>query len=383
MKRAFLIVLDSFGVGELPDANLFGDKGANTLKSICSTGALNIPNLISLGLGNIDGVDCVEKADTPLGVFGKSAEKSMGKDTTVGHWEIAGVISKEPMPTFENGFSREIIKEFERLTGCKAICNLPYSGTEVIKDYGKEHIETGALIVYTSADSVFQIAAHEDYVPLEKLYEYCEIARKMLVGKWGVGRVIARPFIGEHPNFKRTANRRDFSLEPTDKTVLDALKENNFDVISVGKINDIFASRGITRKIVTHSNLEGIKETISLIDSDFCGLCFTNLVDFDMVYGHRNDPVGYAKALNEFDSYLPEILSKLRDDDLLIITADHGCDPGDLGTDHTREYVPILMYKNGITPKNLGTLPSYSAIASTLSDYFGIDFKTEFESFLS
>ena len=382
MKRAFLIVLDSFGVGELPDANLFGDEGANTLKSICSTGTLNIPNLISLGLGNIDGVDCVEKADTPLGVFGKSAEKSMGKDTTVGHWEIAGVISKEPMPTFENGFSSEIIKEFERLTGRKAICNLPYSGTEVIKDYGKEHIETGALIVYTSADSVFQIAAHEDYVPLEQLYKYCEIARKMLVGKWGVGRVIARPFIGEYPNFKRTANRRDFSLEPTGKTVLDSLKENSFDVISVGKINDIFASRGITRKIVTHSNLEGIKETISLLDSDFCGLCFTNLVDFDMVYGHRNDPVGYANALNEFDSYLPEILSKLRDDDLLIITADHGCDPGDKSTDHTREFVPVLLYKNGISPKNLGTLPSYSVIAATLANYFGVDFKTDYKSIL-
>ena len=382
MKRAFLIVLDSFGVGALPDANHFGDKGANTLLSVSKTGILEIPNLISMGLGNVDGVDFIEKTDTPLSFYGKSMEKSMGKDTTVGHWEIAGLISKEPMPTYKNGFDKEIICEFERLTGRKVICNLPYSGTEVIKDYGQEHIETGALIVYTSADSVFQIAAHEDYVPLDELYRYCEIARKMLVGKWGVGRVIARPFVGEYPSFKRTANRRDFSLEPTGKTVLDALKENNFDVISIGKINDIFASRGITKKITTHSNLEGIKSTIEVMGTDFCGLCFTNLVDFDMVYGHRNDAIGYAKALNEFDSYLPTILTKLKDDDLLIITADHGCDPGDKSTDHTREFVPILLYKSGISPKNLGTLPSYSVIAATLADYFGVDFKTDYKSIL-
>ena len=382
MKRAFLIVLDSFGIGALPDARLFGDAGANTLKSISKTGILKIPNLISLGLGNIDGVDSIPKTDTPLGFFGKCAEKSMGKDTTVGHWEIAGLISSSPMPTFEKGFDKEIIDEFEKLTGRKVICNLPYSGTDVIKDYGREHIETGALIVYTSADSVFQIAAHEECVPLEKLYEYCKIARKMLVGKWGVGRVIARPFIGKYPNFKRTANRRDFSLEPTGKTVLDALKENGLDVISVGKINDIFASRGITQKIVTHSNLEGIESTIKLLDSDFSGLCFTNLVDFDMVYGHRNDAIGYASALNEFDKFLPTILSKIRDEDLLIITAEHGCDPGDKSTDHTREYVPILAYKKGIQAKNLGTLPSYSVIASTLADYFGIDFSTDYKSIL-
>ena len=382
MKRAFLIVLDSFGVGALPDANHFGDEGANTLLSVSKTGILEIPNLISMGLGNVDGVDFIEKTDTPLGFYGKSMEKSMGKDTTVGHWEIAGLISKEPMPTYKNGFDKEIICEFERLTGRKVICNLPYSGTEVIKDYGQEHIETGALIVYTSADSVFQIAAHEDYVPLDELYRYCEIARKMLVGKWGVGRVIARPFVGEYPSFTRTANRRDFSLEPTGKTVLDALKENNFDVISIGKINDIFASRGITKKILTHSNSEGIKSTIKVMDEDFSGLCFTNLVDFDMVYGHRNDAIGYAKALNEFDRYLPAILSKLKDDDLLIITADHGCDPGDKSTDHTREFVPVLLYKNGISPKNLGTLPSYSVIAATLANYFGVEFKTDYKSIL-
>lgn len=382
MKRAFLIVLDSFGIGELPDAHLFGDRGANTLGSISRSEKLRIPNLISLGLGNIDGVNCIEKADTPLGVFAKCEEKSMGKDTTVGHWEIAGLISENPMPTYSNGFDKEIIEEFEKRTGKRVICNKPYSGTEVIYDYGREHIETGALIVYTSADSVFQIAAHEDVVPLEELYSYCKTAREMLVGKWAVGRVIARPFIGEFPNYKRTSARRDFSLEPTGKTVLDALKENNFDVISVGKINDIFASRGITEKYKTHSNLDGINKTIELMSKDFCGLCFTNLVDFDMIYGHRNDIDGYASALSEFDMYLPRIMSSLRDDDLLIITADHGCDPGDTSTDHTREYVPLLIYKKEINPKNLGILPSYSVIAGTIAEFFGIDYKTNYTGIL-
>lgn len=382
MKRAFLIVLDSFGIGELPDAHLFGDRGANTLGSISRSEKLRIPNLISLGLGNIDGVNCIEKSDTPLGVFAKCEEKSMGNDTTVGHWEIAGLISENPMPTYSNGFDKEIIEEFEKRTGKRVICNKPYSGTEVIYDYGREHIETGALIVYTSADSVFQIAAHEDVVPLEELYSYCKTAREMLVGKWAVGRVIARPFIGEFPNYKRTSARRDFSLEPTGKTVLDALKENNFDVISVGKINDIFASRGITEKYKTHSNLDGINKTIELMSKDFCGLCFTNLVDFDMIYGHRNDIDGYASALSEFDMYLPRIMSSLRDDDLLIITADHGCDPGDTSTDHTREYVPLLIYKKEINPKNLGILPSYSVIAGTIAEFFGIDYKTNYTGIL-
>ncbi|MBO5338504.1 MAG: phosphopentomutase [Clostridia bacterium] len=382
MKRAFLIVLDSFGIGELPDAHLFGDRGANTLGSISRSEKLRIPNLISLGLGNIDGVNCIEKADTPLGVFAKCEEKSMGKDTTVGHWEIAGLISENPMPTYSNGFDKEIIEEFEKRTGKRVICNKPYSGTEVIYDYGREHTKTGALIVYTSADSVFQIAAHEDVVPLDELYSYCKTAREMLVGKWAVGRVIARPFIGEFPNYKRTSARRDFSLEPTGKTVLDALKENNFDVISVGKINDIFASRGITEKYKTHSNLDGINKTIELMSKDFCGLCFTNLVDFDMIYGHRNDIDGYASALSEFDMYLPRIMSSLRDDDLLIITADHGCDPGDTSTDHTREYVPLLIYKKEINPKNLGILPSYSVIASTIAEFFGIDYKTNYTGIL-
>lgn len=383
MKRAFLIVLDSFGVGALPDAHLFGDEGASTIGSVSKSSKLNIPNLVSYGLGNIDGVDSIEKTDTPLGVFARIGEKSMGKDTTVGHWEIAGLISKHPMPTYENGFDKDIIAEFEKRTGRRVICNKPYSGTEVIKDYGREHMETGALIVYTSADSVFQIAAHEEIVPLEKLYEYCEIAREMLVGKWAVGRVIARPFVGEYPNLTRTANRRDFSLEPTGKTVLDSLLQNKYEVISVGKISDIFAGRGISRGYKTHSNLEGIKKTIEIMSEDFSGLCFTNLVDFDMVYGHRNDIDGYASALSEFDSYLPLLVNGLRDEDILFITADHGCDPGDKSTDHTREYVPLLIIKKGLKPKNLGTLPSFSVIASTISEYFGLNFSCKYDGLLS
>ena len=375
MKRVFLIVLDSFGVGKMPDSIEFGDENPNTLKSISKSSYFNIPNLIKLGLGNIDGVECIKKTDTPMAIYAKCGELSRGKDTTVGHWEIAGVISNSPLPTYPNGFPSEILNEFTRRTGRGVICNLPYSGTEVIKDYGREHIETGDLIVYTSADSVFQIAAHEDYVPIDKLYEYCEIAREILVGEHGVGRVIARPFKGEYPNFVRTSNRRDFSLAPSDTTLLDALYQNGYDVISIGKINDIFAGRGISISNKTHSNKDGILKTIEYINSDFNGLCFTNLVDFDMLYGHRNDVDGYAKALSEFDSYLPEILSGLKDDDLLIITADHGCDPGDISTDHTREYVPLMIYKKGITPKNLGTLDSFAEVSSIVSDYFGLNFK--------
>ena len=307
-KRIFLTVLDSFGVGYLPDADKFGDIGANTLKSVTKSKKLNIPNLIRCGLGNIDGVDCLEKCDTPLGIYGRLREKSMGKDTTVGHWEIGGIVSNNPLPTYPDGFPNEVLDEFTRLTGYGVLCNKPYSGTQVIADYGKEHMETCKLIIYTSADSVFQIAAHESLVPIEKLYSVCEIARKMLVGKHGVGRVIARPFIGDYPDFKRTANRRDFSLEPTGKTVLDALYEKDFDVISVGKIYDIFAHRGISEYYLTHSNTEGIAKMLEIMDSDFNGLCFTNLVDFDMLYGHRNDVDGYASALSEFDLCIPEIM---------------------------------------------------------------------------
>lgn len=377
MKRIFLTVLDSFGVGFLPDADKFGDMGANTLKSVSKSESLNIPNLIKCGLGNIDDVDSIAKCDTPIGIYGRLREKSMGKDTTVGHWEIGGVVSDSPLPTYPNGFPNEVLEEFTALTGYGVLCNKPYSGTQVINDYGKEHIETGKLIIYTSADSVFQIAAHEDLVPIEKLYSVCEIARKMLVGKHGVGRVIARPFVGEYPNFKRTANRRDFSLEPTGKTVLDALYESKFDVISVGKIYDIFAHRGINEYHLTHSNTEGISKMLEIMERDFNGLCFTNLVDFDMLYGHRNDVNGYAAALSEFDLCIPEIMKRLNDDDIYIITADHGCDPGDVSTDHTREYVPIIILGKNIESKNIGTIDYFSTIAKTIGDLMGLEYECE------
>lgn len=377
MKRIFLTVLDSFGVGYLPDADKFGDFGANTLKSLSKSKKLNIPNLIKCGLGNIDDIDCIGKCDTPIGIYGKIKESSLGKDTTVGHWEIGGIVSKNPLPTYPNGFPNEVLEEFTRLTGYGVLCNKPYSGTQVIKDYGKEHLETGKLIVYTSADSVFQIAGHEELIPIEKLYTVCEIARKMLVGKHGVGRVIARPFVGEYPNFVRTASRRDFSLEPTSKTVLDALVENTYDVISVGKIYDIFAHRGISEYYLTHSNAEGIRKMLEIMDRDFSGLCFTNLVDFDMLYGHRNDADGYASAMSEFDLCIPEILSKLRDEDIYIITADHGCDPGDISTDHTREYVPIIILGKNIKSQNIGTIDCFASIAKTISELFNIDYSCQ------
>lgn len=375
--RVFLTVLDSFGIGALDDAKNFGDAGANTLKSAFSSGELEIPNLIKYGLGNIDGIDFIEKCDTPLGIYGRLAEKSAGKDTTVGHWEIAGIVSENPMPTYPNGFPNDVISEFEALTGYGVLCNKPYSGTQVIKDYGAEHLRTGKLIVYTSADSVFQIAAHEELVPVEKLYEICRIARKMLQGKHGVGRVIARPFVGSFPDFTRTANRRDFSLEPPKPTLLDALYSAGLDTISIGKIYDIFVSRGISKYTLTHSNSEGISELLKAMDDDFSGLCFTNLVDFDMLYGHRNDASGYARALSEFDLALDAMLKKLRNDDVFIITADHGCDPGDASTDHTREYVPILIIGNDIKAKSIGTVSGFDTIASTIAKLFNIDFSSD------
>ncbi len=375
MKRVFLIVLDSCGIGYEPDADLFGDVGANTLKRISGSDKFNIPTLTRLGLGMIDGVDYLEKCDAPLATVGRLREVSMGKDTTIGHWEIAGIVSKSPLPTYPNGFPKEVIAEFEEAVGRRAICNKPYSGTEVIKDYGREHVETGALIVYTSADSVFQIAAHEDVVPLEQLYEYCRIARGILNGKHGVGRVIARPFVGEVGNFKRTANRRDFSLVPPRATMLDAIKDAGLDVISVGKINDIFVGAGITESILTHSNAEGMQVTAELAERDFNGLCFTNLVDFDMLYGHRQDVDGYAAALTEFDAWLDGFIKKLGDDDTLIITADHGCDPGDDSTDHTREYVPLIMYNKKTAPENLGTRFGFYDIAERVTEMLGVDFR--------
>ncbi len=369
-KRIFLIVLDSFGIGNAPDAEKFGDSGANTLKSISKSDEFRINNLSKLGLCNIDGVD-LKNNDSPIGKYGAIQELSNGKDTTIGHFEIAGIVSEKPMPTYPDGFPEDIIKEFEKQTGCGTLCNKPYSGTQVIADFGEEHIKTGKLIVYTSADSVFQIAAHTDVVPLEKLYEYCRIARKILVGEHAVGRVIARPFTGKFP-FTRTADRHDFSVEPPESTMLDILKDNNYDVISVGKIADIFADCGITEKHYTHSNNEGMSITLETSNKDFTGLCFTNLVDFDMKYGHRRDVDGYANAISEFDNWLNEFIPNMKNDDLLIITADHGCDPAFKGTDHTREQVPILIYSKDIIPENLGTIKGYNYISNIVLDNFNL-----------
>ncbi len=369
-KRLFLIVLDSFGVGELPDAYKWHDEGSNTLGAIRNHPNFKCPTLTEMGLFNVDGVGGGVSA--PLASYARMAEKSMGKDTTVGHWEIAGIVSPEPLPTYPDGFPDEIIEEFEKRTDRKVLCNKPYSGTEVIKDYGKEHIATGALIVYTSADSVFQIAAHEDIVPPQKLYTYCEIARKMLVGKHGVGRVIARPFTGEYP-FVRTPNRHDFSLVPPKDTMLDLMQRAGYDTISVGKINDIFAGRGITERYATTSNAHGMQVTKELQSRDFSGLCFVNLVDFDMKYGHRNDVAGYAAAATEFDRFLPSFWGVLREVDVLMITADHGGDPATPSTDHSREYTPMLVYGKGIkSGVNLGTRSSFADIGATVLEYFGV-----------
>ncbi len=376
MKRLFLIVLDSCGIGALPDADKFGDEETNTLKSCYNTGKLNIPTMLKMGLGNIEGVDFLPYAPKPTAAFCRLAERSMGKDTTIGHWELAGLISSKPLPTYPNGFPKEVIDEFSEQTGRGVLCNKPYSGTEVIKDYGEEHIRSGDLIVYTSADSVFQIAAHEDVVPIEQLYEYCRIARKILVGEHAVGRVIARPFIGENGSFIRTSNRHDFSLEPYGKTMLDALKDAGKDVIAVGKITDIFAGRGVTETILTSGNTDGMLKTFNVASRDFKGICFTNLVDFDSQYGHRNDAVGYTEALNEFDAWLGDFIKIMHDDDILMITADHGCDPGDISTDHTREYIPLLIYGKNIIPKNLGTRSTFADIAATVCDLFNVEFDT-------
>ena len=368
----------------MPDANDYGDSNdCNTLKSISKSKFFKIKNMKKLGLFNIDGVNCGQKEYKPIGAFARMNEKSKGKDTTIGHWEIAGIESRTPLPTYPYGFPAEIISEFERTTSRKVLCNKTYSGTEVIKDYGQDHMKTGALIVYTSADSVFQIAAHEDVVSPQKLYEYCKIARGILTGKNAVGRVIARPFVGEYPDFKRTANRHDFSLAPPELTMLDQLVENGKDVLSVGKIVDIFASRGITEFIRTKGNKDGIECVKELLNKKFEGLCFVNLVDFDMLYGHRNDVDGYAKALTEFDIALKEIIFGLKSEDLLIITADHGCDPSDESTDHSREYTPLLMYgesiKKGI---NLGTRQTFSDIGATILDYFAVKQKIKGKSML-
>ena len=371
-KRVFLIVLDSFGVGELPDCEDFGDKGANTLLSCFNTGKLTVPNMAKIGLFNIDGVNFGEKESAQNGAVMRISELSKGKDTTTGHWEIAGIVSEKPFPTFPDGFPSEVIEKFEKRTGRKTLCNKPYSGTKVIADYGDEHIKTGALIVYTSADSVFQIAAHEKIVPVDELYRYCEIAREILQGDFGVGRVIARPFEGEYP-FTRTSRRHDFSLVPPKTTMLDILAENGLDVIGVGKIFDIFAGKSVTECDRKIGNSVDMEITSQYQKKDFHGLCFTNLVDFDMLYGHRRDAEGYAQALNEFDKWLGDFIEKMRSDDVLIITADHGCDPCHSGTDHTREYIPVLVYGNEIKPANLGIRAGFGDIAASVLAFLNVN----------
>ncbi len=380
-KRVFLVVLDSVGIGEMPDAHIWSDEGSNTVGTVRRHPAFSCPNLESLGLFNIEGVGGGVSA--PAASFARMNEASKGKDTTIGHWEIAGIYSPRPLPTYPNGFPSEIISEFEKRTGRGTLCNLPYSGTDVIKDFGEEHIKTGKLIVYTSADSVFQIAAHENIVPIETLYKYCEEARDILQGEHGVGRVIARPFDGAHP-FKRTPKRHDFSLTPPALTVPEILKRNGYDSISVGKIFDIFAGIGFTESYPTVSNDDGCQKTLAIMDRDFEGLCFVNLVDFDMVYGHRNNIEGYAKALTDFDKRLGEMMAKLRPDDILIITADHGCDPATPSTDHSREYTPMIIYGNGIKSSvDLGTRASFSDIGATILDSFGLAYDGIYgESFL-
>ena len=382
-KRDFLIVLDSFGIGELPDAENYGDKGSNTLKAVSRSEKFNLTNLKKLGLFNIDGVDVCEKEKAPLANFCRIAEKSKGKDTTTGHWEIAGIITEKPFPTYPDGFPTEITEKLKKETGRGILCNKPYSGTKLLLDYGEEHIKTGKLIVYTSADSVLQIAAHEDVVPVEKLYEYCKIARKIMTGKHGVGRIIARPFTGAYPEFTRTSRRHDFSLVPPKDTMCDILCKNNVDVIGVGKIFDIFAGKGIQKTFPTKNNDDGMEKIKELQNEDFNGLAFINLVDFDMVYGHRNDVDGYAGALTRFDEFIGGFIENMRNDDVLIITADHGCDPSTESTDHSREYIPLLVYgkelKNGI---NMGTRTTFSDIGRAVLDLFSIKGNISGESFL-
>lgn len=376
-KRVIMIVMDSFGIGEEPDADKFGDTGTNTLRSCISSKYFKADNLKKLGLFNIDGVTDLgytEIEANPIGTYGRMQEASMGKDTTIGHWEIAGIISPNPLPTYPNGFPDEVLDEFKRQTGREVLCNKPYSGTAVINEYGDEHVKTGALIVYTSADSVFQIAAHEDVVPVEKLYEYCKIARNILQGKHGVGRVIARPFIGSgNGNYTRTTNRHDFSLLPPKATMLDNIISDDKKVLAVGKIKDIFVGVGISEYVYTTGNEDGINKTLEYMDREDASLIFTNLVDYDMLYGHRRDIDGYAKAIAYFDDRLPEIIGKMKDDDVLMITADHGCDPGyTKTTDHTREYVPFLMYGKNIKPENLGTRKTFADMGSTVLDYLSV-----------
>ena len=385
VKRIFLIVLDSCGVGAAPDSEAFGDIGVNTLRSCASSPKFSIPNLIAAGIGNLDGIDYLPKAAHPTAALARLQEASMGKDTTIGHWEIAGIISPNPLPTYPQGFPQEVLDEFEKQTGRGVLCNLPYSGTDVIRDYGEEQKKTGKWIVYTSADSVFQVAANENWIPLEELYDACRKARKILRGKHGVGRVIARPYVGETASeFRRTSNRHDFSLEPPAQTMLDAIKAAGLDTLAVGKIYDIFAGQGTTDHVFNKSNADGMAHTDDYAARDFHGLCFVNLVDFDMQYGHRRDVDGYANALTEFDTWLGQFLPKLGEDDLVMITADHGCDPAYTATtDHTREYVPLVMLGKQVKPVNLGTRKSFADIAATVTELLGVPFETPGKSFAS
>ena len=373
MKRVFLIVLDSFGIGAMPDSEAFGDVGVNTLRACASSDKLSIPNMIAAGLGNIDGVEALSKTDAPTGAYARLTEASMGKDTTIGHWEISGLVSPRPLPTYPKGFPQEVLDAFTEATGRGCLCNLPYSGTDVIRDYGQEQLDTGKWIVYTSADSVFQVAAHEELIPLEELYEACRKARNLLRGEHGVGRVIARPFVGTAGNFQRTSNRHDYSLEPPGTNLLDALQAAGKATIGVGKIYDIFAGVGVSEHVYNKSNANGMEHTLNYAKQDFEGLCFVNLVDFDMLYGHRRDIDGYANALTEFDTWLPKLMEQLGEDDIVMITADHGCDPAYTATtDHTREYVPLLVLGQKVKPVNLGTRKSFADIAATVAQMLGV-----------
>ncbi len=383
IRRVFLIVLDSFGIGQQPDAAAFGDVGCNTLRRIAASSKFHTPNLQKLGLFNIEGVTCGKKANALLGAFGRMTELSRGKDTTIGHWEIAGIVSEEALPTYPEGFPADIIAALEKAFGRKILCNKPYSGTAVIHDYGREHEKTGALIVYTSADSVLQIAAHESVVPPEKLYEYCKTARAILRGAHSVGRVIARPFTGTYPHYTRTPRRHDYSMLPPGQTVLDALTEKGLTTIGIGKISDIFAARGVQRSIPMESNADGMEKTLAVQAEKFSGLCFVNLVDFDMKFGHRRDIDGYAQAVTEFDKALGVFIGKMRPDDALFLTADHGCDPGAAGTDHTREYTPLLIYGDSIKAGvDLKTRPTFADIGATIAAMFCAKLSTKGKSFL-
>lgn len=361
-KRVFLVVCDSLGIGGAEDAHKFGDSGSNTLKSISKSRHFKIKNLKKLGLFNIDGIDFCKKEEKPIGSYARAVEQSNGKDSTIGHWEIAGLVSKSPFPLFPNGFPSKFIKKLEKAWGKEIIVNKPYSGTKILQDYGQEHIETGKIIVYTSGDSVLQVACHDRIASVDELYKMCEQARELCVGEFAVGRVIARPFIGEYPNFVRTHDRKDFSLTPPSKTILNKIQEAGMSVISIGKINALFNGYGITESYPTSSDIDGIKKTIQMAGRDFNGLCFVNLVDFDTEFGHRNNVDGYAENLSTIDKYIGKLLKLLTEEDVLIITADHGCDPATESTDHSRENVPVLVYQKGEQSKNLGTLNSFTEI---------------------